>query len=51
MHNADGEIAYIKNTNVHVMNKHSIIEHIDEILRYATQPTLVHTTYEANQGA
>jgi len=50
VHNADGEIAYIKNTNVHVMNKHSIIEHIDEILRYATQPTLVHT-YEENQGA
>ena len=51
VHNADGEIAYIKNTNVHIMNKHSIIEHIDEILRYATQPTLLHTTYEANQGA
>ena len=51
VHNADGEISYIRNTNVHVMNKHSIIEHIDEILRYATQPTLVHTTYEANQGA
>ena len=51
VHNADGEVSYIRNTNVHVMNKHSIIEHIDEILRYATQPTLVHTTYEANQGA
>ena len=50
VHNADGEVSYIRNTNVHVMNKHSIIEHIDEILRYATQP-LVHTTYEANQGA
>jgi hypothetical protein len=47
VHNADGEIAYVKNTNVHIMNKHSIIEHVDEILRYATQPTLTH---EANQG-
>ena len=47
----DKEVAYIKNTNVHIMNKHSIIEHIDDILRYATQPTLIHTTHEANQGA
>ena len=46
VHNADGEISYIRNTNVHIMNKHSIIEHIDEILRYATQPILTH---EANQ--
>ena len=34
------EVSYINNTNLHVMNKHSILEHINEILRYATQPIL-----------
>ena len=36
----DGSIAYLKNTNVHIMNKHSILEYINEILIYATQPTI-----------
>ena len=34
----DDKVSYVKNTNIHVMNKHSILEHIDEILIYATQP-------------
>lgn len=34
------EVSYINNTNLHVMNKHSILEHTNEILRYATQPIL-----------
>jgi len=34
------EVSYTNNTNLHVMNKHSILEHTNEILRYATQPIL-----------
>ena len=34
------EVSYINNTNLHVMNKHSILEHTNEILIYATQPIL-----------
>jgi len=39
----DDKVTYIKNTNIHIMNKYSILEHTDEILQYATQPTITHT--------
>ena len=31
VHNADGEIAYIKNTNVHFLNKKTILDNSDRI--------------------
>ena len=34
VHNADGEIAYIKNTNLHFMNKHSIFLIILKFRKY-----------------
>lgn len=39
----DNEVAFSSNANLHVMNKHSIIEHTNSIIRYATQPTLTLT--------
>ncbi len=44
----DNEVSMIRNANLHIMNKYSILEHANSIIRYATQPTLIHTPNEAN---
>jgi|APSaa5957512535_1039671.scaffolds.fasta_scaffold00062_15 hypothetical protein len=48
------EVSYITNTNIHIMNKHSIINCAKEILDYVFQPVIsnqkTHVTYEKNQG-
>ena len=43
----DNNVSTAKNANLHIMNKHSILENANNIIRYATQPTLIHTTHEA----